>query len=375
MTSLSLILAGACACALAWPADALAQSAAPSRRITLSAYMQLQHERTTQADDERDDRTYFRRIIVGVRGELTRQWTGLFTIDLSPLTTGDRVNFRDTYLQYRGFEPRRLRLTAGSQKTPFSRSYLTTASRRSLVERSFAGDRDYGTPRRLLSLKVDGWNTARKALWSAAVGRAFISRSFDHLRLEGIRGDEGSSDAGVLAGGRLDVHPAGEVPRDQRDFEGGRVRSTIGAAAYLWHRTGAREAVDPVQIRQIAALEVSGGLRGHRLSLDAEYHYLGADAGQPANAGWFSAGRARLHLAALEGGYMVVPRRVELSSAFDLVDVGTYARVIRRASAGATVYILRDQVRLQITHRETFDDKGVPGARARTTYIQAQLGL
>jgi phosphate-selective porin OprO/OprP len=375
VTRLSLILAGACACAPAWPADAFAQSAAPSRRITLSAYMQLQHERTEQADDQRDDRTYFRRMIVGIRGELTRQWTGLFTIDLSPLTTGDRINFRDTYLQYRRFEPRRLRLTVGSQKGPFSRSYLTTASRRSLVERSFAGDRDYGTPRRLLSLKVDGWNTARKALWSAAVGRAFLSRSFDQLRLEGIRGDEGSSDAGVLAGGRMDVHPAGEVPRDQGDFEGGRVRSTIGAAAYLWHRTGRREALDPVQIRQIAALEVSGGLRGHRLSLDAEYHYLGADASQPANVGWFSAGRARLHLAALEGGYMVVPRRVELSSAFDLVDVGTYARVIRRASAGATWYILRDQVRVQITHRETFEDKGIPGARARTTYVQAQLGL
>ena len=375
MTRLSLILAGACVCALAWPADALAQSAAPPRRITLSGYVQLQHERTTQADDQGDDRTYFRRIIVGVRGELVRQWTGLFTIDFSPLTTGDRVNFRDTYLQYRGFEPRRLRLTVGSQKTPFSRSYLTTASRRSLVERSFAGDRDYGTPRRLLSLKVDGWNTARKALWSAAIGRAFLSRSFDHLRLEGIRGDEGSSDAGVLAGARLDVHPAGEMPRDQGDFEGGRVRSTIGGAVHLWRRTGAREAVDPVQARQIAALEVSGGLRGHRLSLDAEYHYLGAAGSQSVNAGWFSAGRARLHLAALEGGFMVVPRRVELSSAFDLVHVGTYARVIRRASAGATWYILRDQVRVQITHRETFDDKGVSGARARTTYVQAQLGL
>ena len=337
--------------------------------------MQLQHERTTQADDERDDRTYFRRIIVGVRGELTPQWTGLFTIDLSPLTTGDRINFRDTYLQYRGFEPRRLRLTAGSQKMPFSRSYLTTASRRSLVERSFAGDRDYGTPRRLMSLKADGWNTARHVLWSAAIGRAFLSRSSDRLRLEGIPGDGGTSDPGVLAGGRIDLHPAGEVPRDQGDFEGGRVRSTIGAAAYLWHRTGARDPVDPIQIRRLAAVEISGGLRGHRLSLDAEYHYLGAGASHPASVGWFSAGRTRLHLAALEGGYMVVPRRVELSSSFDLVGVGAYARVIRRASAGATWYVLRDQVRVQITHRETFEDRGIPGARARTTYVQAQLGL
>jgi hypothetical protein len=46
-----------------------------------------------------------------------------------------------------------------------------------------------------------------------------------------------------------------------------------------------------------------------------------------------------------------------------------------RAAAGLNWYVYRHRLKFQFMHREAFNDLGVRDARARATYLQAQVGF
>jgi hypothetical protein len=145
----------------------------------------------------------------------------------------------------------------------------------------------------------------------------------------------------------------------------------VAVAAFAWRKHEDR----PTALDRAAAFEVSGAVRGHGLSVDVEVERTSGASVAPVDAGLFADGRLRLTKAALEGGYMIVPRRVELVAAVDAVDVEALDAALRRLALGASWYLREHRLKVQVLHRETFNDGGRADRRAHATYVMTQVAF
>ena len=84
-------------------------------------------------------------------------------------------------------------------------------------------------------------------------------------------------------------------------------------------------------------------------------------------------GRARLHKASVEGGYMLLRGRLEALASYDLLDSLSYGERWRRIAAGMNWYMKGHDLKVSLMHRESFDERGVRGARSHATFVQTQL--
>jgi hypothetical protein len=314
---------------------------------------------------------------------LNDKWAGEIQVDFGPIALGERLIIRDAYLQYRGFQDHGVTITLGNQKTPFSRSLLASASRRSLVERPLTGDKTLGAPGRAIALRVDGRNHPGTFEWSGALASALHSPNAQFLRIDGLAESREDWNEGVLVSGRGEWHPLGAMVRDQSVFEPQDLRVAIGAATYWWINDGDRNlyTVDDVStstenadLDRSFGLEVSGGLRASRVSVDAEFHRVTGDTIDPLfTGGLFDAGHTRLFKYAVECGYMIVPARVEVVGAFDLLDISARDAFAKRPAFGLNYYVMQHRLKFQVMHRETFNVLGVSGERSHATFVQAQF--
>lgn len=370
---------------LALPCAAAAQIAVVDngdQKLTIGGYLQTQYERVDPDHAPARDRVFFRRIMLTVQATRTRNWLGLFQMDVAPIASGNRAILKDMYLQYLGLRDRGIAITIGNFKPPFSSSLLMSSSRRAFVERTFPGDRSFGGPGRALGIRADGWSHTRKIYWAGEVASTLHSPGVNQVRVDGLAEAENDWNEGVMTAGRVELHPFGEVPREQGGFRDGlRVMAAVGA--YIWRNDGDRNlhTVDGAATSSIAAdadavraIEVSGGLRAHRISIDAEYERVGAGAIVPSfTGGLYRDGEARLQKAGVEAGYMLLPGRWEIIGAADLLDAEAYAHTWRRASAGMNWYVDGHNLKFQVMHRLSSDEPGVAGAHSQTTYAQAQV--
>jgi hypothetical protein len=72
---------------------------------------------------------------------------------------------------------------------------------------------------------------------------------------------------------------------------------------------------------------------------------------------------------------MIVPRRVELVAAVDAVDVEALDAALRRLALGASWYLREHRLKVQVLHRETFNDGGRADRRAHATYVMTQVAF
>ncbi len=362
------------------PASATAQTPPPATApVRVFGYFQTQLARTRVEPDRARDRVFFRRIVLGLHVTATPAWTGQAVADLGPLASSatNRVLLRDAFLQYNGLAHRGITLAVGNQKTPFSRSMLTPAQYRGLIERPFAGEKSFGSPGRFIGLKGEGWQARRTIFWSAAAGSSLQSPDVRQIRVDSIAEADPDWSQGALGGGRVEWHPRGETPRDQRAF-GRPLRYTMGAAVWRWrsdhdsvtYATLPGTHADP---DRSGGVEVSCGLRGGAVSLDAEYDRIaGRTVDGTVTAGLYRGGEAHLRKLSFEGGYMV-RRRLELLGSWDRMAVDAYDAAPRRAAAGVNWYFDRHNVKMQFMHREIENSGGVRAAHAHVTYLQAQV--
>ena len=355
------------------------QSAPPDeRRVSLSGYLQPQYESHTR-DSETTDRAHFRRLVVGLEATVSNAWAVEFQVDAGPIASGDddRLTVKDAHLQYRGWEDHGILLTIGNQKLPFSRALLGSSSRRGLVERPVTGDRSLGSPGRALAIRTEGWHRRRTLYWSAAVASSRQSPDADEIRVDGITEADEGWNQGPLVGGRVEVHPLGEIPRAHGDFDRGPLRFTLAAGAYgWWNDHDVEQGPDRADAERVTGFEMSGALRARGLSVDAEFEHIVSRAVDPRlDRGLYSAGRAALDKASLEAGYMLVPRRLEALFGFDIADAAVFAEPVRRPSGGVNVYVRGHSLKFSLMHRETFNERGTRGVRSRTTYVQAQFSF
>lgn len=362
------------------PAPSFSQSPpddAPT--VSFSGYLQPQYEATSRHGDVAD-RAFIRRMVLSIEASLPNAWVGEVQADLGPIASRSdgRLIVKDAQLRYTGWEDRGLLLTIGNQKMPFSRSLLASSSRRGLIERPVTGDRSLGSPGRALGIRAEGWHRRRTIYWSSAIAASNQSPDPDEIRIDGIAEAEDGWNQGPLLAGRVEWHPRGEVPRAHGDFSDGRMRFTIAAGGYGWwndhdvpaHGDAAGDA------ERVTGIELSGGLRGSGLSVDAEFEHIDAVAvDEFLSAGLYAAGRSEINKASIEAGYMLMPRRLEALAGFDAADARAFAEPVRRGSAGMNVYLSAHRVKVSVMHREVFNDRGVINARSRATYVQTQFSF
>lgn len=326
-------------------------------------------------DDDRRDRTFVRRLVLTVDGQVTRHWRAEAQVDLGPSASGgDPLIVKNAFVQFTGLASKGVTLTAGNQKVPFSRSLLTSSSKRVMVERPFTGDRAFGSPGRSVSLRADGSHAGARWKWAAAFGEARHDADPGEIRLEGLAEAAGDAARGRIAVGRVEWHPLGEVKLQQSADRASPFRATAAAAVYGWWNGEGIPVAATTTAASTSAVEVSGALRGHGLFVDVEYEHVSSDLVRTRHTGLYTGDDARVDKASIELGYVVVPR-LELATAADVIDGPAFEGAWRRVAAGAVWYVRGHDLKVSLMHRESFGDEGQPGRRSRATYLQTQFAF
>jgi hypothetical protein len=295
--------------------------------------------------------------------------------------TGDNeIAVKDAYMQYKGFEG--MKVTVGNAYFPFSREALTSSKYQQLVERTFVGDHNYGTPDRNLGVHLTGHNGGKTLTWGLSGASAAIDPDAEKLDFDTPVNKSSDFNEGWMLGGRVDWHPFGELKMSQGDFKG-ETKATIGVAAYTWsndddnnsytNALGVSTSASKADVDSVNAFEVSAALRAKGFSVDAEYNLFNADTvDNNFTGGMFRNGSTELTNWAVEGGYMVVPAKLELVAGYESMDADNYADTWNRTSVGANWFLHKHDVKVQVTYRMGENVDGVAGNDLDEVYLQGQ---
>ncbi len=302
------------------------------KSVKLGGRIQLQYLRTDPDSGPATDEMFFRRLRPYIEGTLHKDWKGKFQMDFGKAEDDNEVAVKDAYMQYSGFEGMKVKL--GNANFPFSREFLTSSKYQQFVERTFVGDHNYGTPDRNLGLHLSGHNGSKQLTWGASVAQASIDPNANRVDFDTPVNANSDFNEGWIYGGRVDYHPFGKLKFSQGDFSGD-TKATIGVAAFQWSNDGDNE-VNPASLDKVTGYEVSGALRSHGFSVDAEYNLFQVDTTDGTfTGGLYQNGETELTNWSVEGGYMLIADQLELVAGYSEQDADNYADVWGRTTFGA----------------------------------------
>lgn len=332
-------------------------------KLDLGIRIQLQYYHLG-GDDWSEEKLYFRRLRPVLEASFSPSWAAEVEFDFGDTLSGERLEFKDVFVSYLGFESKGFLVTVGNEKAVFSRQLQSSSKSLTLVERGFVGIDDFGSLDRVVGARVDGRDRTRRLGMAASVGLASHEPDSSQMEFESPLNAREDANRGWSLSGRAELSPLGEVDYDQGDFGSERLRFALAAAAYRWSNDGSqnRYTVDGRSTGEDVAdldlshgVELSGALRGRGLSADCEIQWVrGIARDRTFDGGLYSRGAADLSKLSLQSGYMVLAERLEIVGGYDRLDAAAYASAWKRISMGATHYWKRQQLKLQfnfILHR------------------------
>jgi len=337
--------------------------------LEVGARIQLQYKVDDPAAGARTDDIFFRRLRVRVAGSMHIDWKGQVEWDMGKASGDNEVSVKETWMQYSGWTNMILKI--GNSSFPFSREFMTPYTRQQLVERTFVGDLNYGTPDKNVGLHLRGQNGDKKITYRASASIGSVQSDSAKLRFNTPVNDLTGYTDGYMIGGRVDYHPLGFVKFMQGDFSG-KTRFTIGAAAYAWNNDGDL-VVNAEDVDSITALEISGAFRSHGFSIDAQYNNFDSElVDVTQTGGLYRNGKTTLNNAAIEGGYMF-DNKIELVAGYQSQDADNYASSWNRTSVGANWFIKGNDIKVQLTYRMGENLDGVSGKDKDEIFLQTQF--
>ncbi len=341
--------------------------------------IQLQYHREDPENGEASDTMFFRALRAYLEGSVHKDWRGKIQWEMGKASGDNEIALKDVYLQYKGFPG--MELTIGNSKAPFSREFLISSEKQQLVERTFVGDHDFGSPDRMLGVRLDGHAGDKKVTYSLAVGNENIDPDAKKLDFDSAANGEKDWNEGWIVAGRVDFHPFGPVDLSQGDFKREK-KASIGVSAFSWHNDGDNDthtvggvtnSVDTPDVDSVTGVGVSGALRGAGVSVDVQYNRFDAETVDPAvTSGLYEAGETTLTNVAIEGGYMVIPSRLELVAGYEKQDADNYAAPWNRTSFGFNTFLAEHDIKLQTTYRKGENLNGKKGEDQDELFIQMQ---
>ena len=358
----------------------------PRFSLEIGGKLHLQYYDADSDDSDNEDALYVRRFRPFVYGHFLENWLWKFDLELSSeegtleLSTND-LNIRDAYVRFEGFRREGWRLTGGNQKVPFSRDFMNPSTSQLFPERTFVGDNNVGVPSRGVGLHFRGRTNSERLVFWGSLARVVHTQDVDRMRWDSPIGQSSELNEGLVSVARLDIRPRGEPvvtgpPREQPKTY------TISVAAYRWSNdSGAALTMDGIALDPERAdlddawgLELSGGLQGSGLRLDAELNLIhGETVVDDFDGGIYVDGETDLRVGALQGGYYVLGSRLEATAGLTFIDSDSSKNTTRHGIVGLNVYMSENyQSKLQVSHRWIFNDAGDPSADFREIRIQLQ---
>ncbi len=377
---LSLAVVGILAAAVSVPASAgITVYKDGAKYVKMGGRIQMQYHQVDPDVGSSTDELFFRRLRPYIEGSLHPDWMGKFQWDMGGASGDNEIAVKDAYMQYRGFE--NMKVTVGNANFPFSRELLTSSKYQQLVERTFVGDHNYGTPDRQLGVHLTGHNADKMLSWGFSTAQAHLDPDAAKLDFDTAVNTASDFNEGWMFGGRVDYHPFGMLKFSQGDFAGDR-KATIGVAAFSWSNdddnnthtaAGVSTSTSKADVDSVTGIEVSGAFRIAGFSVDAEYNKFSVDAVDNSfTGGIFKNGSTDLTNYAIEGGYMVVPNMLELVAGYDSQDADNYADKWTRSSIGANWFIHKHDVKVQLTYTMGANVDGARGVDEDELFLQAQ---
>jgi hypothetical protein len=349
--------------------------------LKIGGRLLVQYHLTDPDTGDAEDEVLFRSLCPSFEGSFYNDWIGKFQWDMGKASGDNEVDIKDAYLQYNGFQG--LKISVGNASLPFSREWLTSVQRQELVERTFAGDHNFGTPSRQLGIHLTGEAAGKKFTYSASLASACIDPDVKKIDFDTPANNADDWNQGWIAGGRLEYHPMGQFKFSQGDFSG-KPLTAVAVAAFTWSNdddnntytdaaTGLSMETGKVDIDAVTGLEISAAFRGAGFSIDAEYNLFDAKTVDGTfTGGLFENGETRLTTWVVESGYMLVPARLELAAGYQSMDADNYDDEWTRTSIGLNCYLHEHDIKLQTTYQMGKSLNGKEENDADELYIQAQ---
>lgn len=353
--------------------------------VTLGGRIHVQYKMedpdTGSASDEKTDELFFRRFRPYIQGSLHKDWLGKFEVDFGKAEDDNEVAVQDAFLRYTGFDF--MTVTIGNNAFPFSRENLSSSNKKQLVETSFVGNHDYGTPDKNLGIHLNGHFGKDKIItWGLAAASSCIDPDNKKLDFDTPVNKDGDFNQGWIIGGRIDYHPFGILGFEQGDFKRD-LKATIGIGAFTWSNdddnntytdaSNTTTSATKADIDSITGFEVSGAFRYAGLSVDAEYNIFNSDTiDTKVTNGIYKNGTTDLKNWAVTGGYMIVPEMLEIVAGYDSQDADNYAESWKRTSVGLNWFLKKHDIKFQVTYRMGENVNGVKDHDLNELYVQAQ---
>lgn len=348
--------------------------------VEIGFRVQFQYHRTDTDGGPSEDEFFFRRLRPYIEGTVTENWEGKLQFDLGKAEDTNEVAVKDAYMMYKGFE--NLELYIGNTNTPFSREMLTSSKKQHLVERTFTGDHNYGSPDRQLGFRLDGHNESNKIEYSVALGSESVDPDAARLDFDSPVNRNSDFNDGIVIAGRVDFHPLGYLEKNQHAFSRER-KFTIGLAVFSWTNDddnntytdgGVSTSSSKADVDSADGFEVSAAFRAAGWSIDAQINTLSADLVDDGfTGGLFRNGTTDLDVTSLEGGYMFPNNRFELVGGFESLDADNYQDSWDRTSFGFNTFWNKEKVKLGVTFRQNSNVDGVRNADADELFVQWQF--
>lgn len=348
--------------------------------LKVGGRIQLQYHQVQPDGGDTTDEIFFRRLRPYIEGSTHKDWKAKIQWDMGKATKDNEIAIKDAYFQYKGMK--NTELTIGNANFPFSREFLTSSKYQQLVERTFVGDHNYGTPDRNVGIHFTGNTESKKVTWGASGTIASIDPDAKKLDYDTPVNANDDFNDGFMIGGRVDYHPFGKLKFAQGDFSG-KTKATIGVAAYGWNNDGDNDtystggsnfpSTSKADIDSVTGLEVSGAFRAAGFSVDAQYNSFDADTVETGfTGGLYQNGTTTLTNAAVEGGYMI-NNTIEIVAGYQTQDADGYVTSWDRTSVGANWFINKHDTKVQLTYRKGENLNGVENDDEDEVFLQTQF--
>ncbi len=350
--------------------------------LKLGGRIHIQYHQKSPDGKDSSDTIFLRRFRPYVEGSLHKNWKGKMQWEMGKTKGDDELAVKSAYMQYYGFPAGKFYI--GNFKSGFSRENMTSSEKQQTVERTFVGDHNYGVAEYLLGVRFDGYAADKKITYILSAGGMNIDPDDKKLDFDTPVNNKKDWNEGWAFGGRVDYHPFGYLPLSQGDFKGEQ-KLTIGLGAFSWSNDDDNNSyVYPVVdgkdtgggkafIDTATGVEISAAYRNAGFSADAQYNLINASTVENTyTGGIFKGGDTTLTQMALEGGYMVIPSRLELVATIESMDADGYAEVWTRNSFGVNWFMHKHDIKVQLTYRQGKNLNGKDGEDQDDLFLQTQ---
>jgi hypothetical protein len=355
------------------------------KKIEIGGRIQLQYRVIDPDGGNSVDDLFFRRLRPYIAGTVTEDWYGKIQFEFGEAEDSNEVQIKDAYMKYSGWKNNSI--TIGNSNTPFSRELLTSSKTQQLIDRTFTGGHNFGTPDRQLGVRLDGHTESRKVSWAASAGSEAHDPAIGRMDFDSPINRSSDWNQGWGVAGRVDYTPWGAIKFSQRDFHTDKWKFGVGVGVFSWSNdddnntyteagavTAEGLADGKVDLDSASGGEISVSLRGHGLSVDVDYQLIEGETVDPTfTGGLYLAGETELDKMAIEAGFMLKAAPLELVVGWESLDADNYMEAWERKSFGFNWFVNKHKMKWQNTLRQNDNFAGVDGSSVDEFISQVQF--